>query len=179
MKPFIFATIKLRILNLNYIKMKTQEANVKSELFCHMLEYQGGIFQNAFDNLTDEFALIRPSERSNHSNWLLGHIVHCRFMLAGMIGLEVKNPHEEIYWQAIDNIAYPSIERLNADFKNISSLLINEIGNLTDESLEDNSVAHQPPLAEWISFFAYHEAYHLGQIGYLRKLIGMESLKSN
>jgi uncharacterized damage-inducible protein DinB len=50
---------------------------------------------------------------------------------------------------------------------------------LTDERLAATSpvsFAGAQTLAELLAFFAFHEAYHLGQVGYIRKQLGHSSL---
>ncbi len=159
--------------------MTQEKTNVKAELFSSMFQFQGGIYKNALENLTDELAHQRPSDKSNHTNWLLGHILHCRYMLANMIGVEAKNPFDKTYWGAIEDKTYPEINEVTKHFPSISSLLVDKLSSMTDAELDAKPAPDKPSTADIVSFFVYHEAYHLGQIGYARKMIGLEALKSN
>ncbi len=159
--------------------MNDVKAHTKAETFTKMFQFQEGIYNNAFSDLTDEVALERPSKRSNHMNWLLGHILHCRFMLGNMIGIEAKNPFGNVYWDAIEDSAYPSIKEMLAEFPQISKKLEERLSHMTDDELNSKPNPDRPAPAELVSFFVYHEAYHLGQLGYARKIIGMEPLKSH
>ncbi len=159
--------------------MIEQNTKVKAELFATFFQYQAGIFQNALMELTEENVLKRPSDRSNHINWILGHILHCRYMLAGRLGLDVESPFGDTYWKAIEDKKYPKMEEVVNDFPKISEKLIQQIKSKSDEELDHRAAQDQPSLADMLSFFSYHEAYHLGQIGYARKIIGLEAMKSH
>ncbi len=159
--------------------MDVLTTNKKAGVYAAMFRFQEGIFNNAFDNLTQEDALERPSERSNHLNWLLGHILHCRYMLAGMVGVQLENPFGNLFWEPIADREYPGIDKIRDSFPVISEQLLTILSAFTDEELDAIPAPDQPSLSEIISFFAYHEAYHIGQLGYIRKFIGMEPLKSN
>jgi len=144
-----------------------------------MFKFQGGIYQNALEDLTEELALKRPSNKSNHANWLLGHILHCRYMLANMIGAKAENPFDEVYCDAIENGDYPTVEKVFAQFPIISEKVLDRLSGLTDSELDAKPAHDKPALADIVSFFVYHEAYHIGQLGYVRKLIGLAPMKSH
>ena len=100
-------------------------------------------------------------------------------MLANMIGVEAENPFSNTYWGAIEDKDYPEIKEVTKHFPSITSLLINKLSIMTDAELDTKAAPDKPSTADMVSFFVYHEAYHLGQIGYARKMIGLEALKSN
>lgn len=159
--------------------MKDNNLNTKGATFSGMFTFQEGIYHHALDNLKKEDALKRPTEHSNHINWLLGHILHCRFMLANMLGIKAENPFGNTYWTAIENKDYPGLNDLVTQFPGISSLLVERLAGMSNEQLDATPAKGQPSLAEMVAFFIYHEAYHIGQIGYARKAIGLGAMKSN
>jgi len=159
--------------------MIDQKSQAKAETFSNMFQFQGGIFHNALENLTEEDALKKPYEHSNHINWLLGHILHCRFMLGNMLGMKADNPFGEIYWTAIEDKAYPSVEEIVKEFPKISEKVIAKIASMTNDELDARPAPDKPSMTEMVSFFVYHEAYHIGQIGYARKAIGLKAMKSH
>lgn len=153
-------------------------ANVKAETFTGMFKFQEGIFNNAFDGLTNEKALIKPSEQSNHINRILGHVLHCRFMLINMLGDSSQNPFGNIYWEPNEK-EYPSIEEILEQWPIICKKLENKIKTMSDEQLDAQPEEKRPSLSNIISFFIYHESYHLGQVGYARKIVGLNAMKAN
>ncbi len=151
----------------------------KLEVFKDMLAFQERIFHNVFKGLTDKVAIQRPHHQGNHSNWLVGHIVHCRYMLASMLGMEVAQPFGQLYWEPVSTEKkYPGLEEIKSNFDGISKGLSAQLDGMSDRELL-NTQKGQPALKEIIPFFIYHEAYHLGQLGYVRKWIGLEPLISN
>ena len=159
--------------------MTEQKTNAKASLLGGMFVFHDRIFHNAFENLTEALALRRPSENSNHSNWVLGHILHCRYMLANMLGLEAVDPFGEIYWTGIENREYPTIAEISGHFPKISGKLMDKLSAMDDAELDARPAPDKPCLTDIVSFFVYHEAYHLGQLGYARKLIGLEAMVSH
>ena len=159
--------------------MQTTTSNVKAATFSGMFEFQGTIYENAQANLSEEQAQQRPGEHNNHINWLLGHVLHCRFMLANMLGVEAENPFGQRYWTAIEEVEYPAVAEVVQHFAGISSKLVAALNTMSDEQLDARPAEGKPSMSEIVSFFVYHEAYHLGQLGYARKAIGMEAMKAN
>ena len=159
--------------------MDTTTSTAKAQAFVGLFQFQATIVQNAQLGLTEALALKRPSGHNNHINWMLGHLLHCRYMLAKMLGVAAENPFGNTYWEALDNRSYPPVGEVMQHFPAISAQLMQALGGLTDAELDAQPDPDQPSLTEMVSFFVYHEAYHIGQIGYARKGIGMEAMKSN
>jgi uncharacterized damage-inducible protein DinB len=157
----------------------TKSGQLKQEVYRSMFEFQSGIFQNALEGLSESNVLTRPSPHANHINWLLGHLLHCRYMLAGMIGAQVHNPFEEMYWNSIEDKSYPKLIEIISRWPEATEKLLSRLSEMTDAELEARTATEKPTLEEMVSFFAYHEAYHLGQIGIVRKIIGLDAMKSH
>jgi len=164
---------KLKLFN-----MQTQIST--SSAYTDLLKMQAGIFYNAFEGITEKDALKRPNEKVNHINWLLGHLATCRFMLLNLIGGKEADPYFNIYFTAINTQTnYPSINDIRANWEKGSVLLFEKINSLSEEEMETPIPGKGGMPKDFISFFIYHEAYHLGQIGYVRKFLGLPVLKSN
>jgi uncharacterized damage-inducible protein DinB len=155
----------------------TEQKTTKAETFKHMFQFQMGIFNNALENLDDKKALIRMTNNTNHMNWLLGHILHCRYMLLNMLGNNEQNPFGQLYWTAIEDKPYPKIQEVISLMPGISQRLDATLSSLNDEKIEQEN-EDKSSLEGTLVFFAYHEAYHLGQLGLLRKAVGLGALKS-
>ena len=147
-----------------------------AEPIIQMYQMQQGFFSKALDGISTEDSLRRVSDHTNHIAWLTGHIVSCRYMLAGMLGLEESEPYPDLFGglKGIGNDLYPSISDLQKEMPYISEKLVEKLGDMADEEL--NAPAHGGRLIDIILFFVYHEAYHIGQIGILRKNWGYEAL---
>ena len=149
-------------------------------VYTDQLAMQAGIFNNAFDGITDKDALKRPNGRVNHLNWLLGHLATCRFMLLNLIGGKENDPYFNLYFKAIaDDARYPSLPVIKNNWEQATGLLIQKIESLTEEEMNLEIPGKGGRPKDFISFFIYHEAYHLGQVGYARKFLGLPVLQSS
>lgn len=153
--------------------------NSKSLAFNQVLKQQDHIFQNAMAGLNEKQALQRPSDNTNHINWLLGHILHCRYMLANMLGEAVENPFGKTYFSPITNGDYPTVHQIAELWPAVTEKLTQKIAAFTEAGLDERSNPEGPAPSDLIAFFIYHEGYHLGQIGFIRKLLGFEPMKTN
>jgi uncharacterized damage-inducible protein DinB len=151
----------------------------KASVYTGMLDMQAGIFNNAFDGINDKDAVKRPNEQVNHLNWLLGHLATCRLMLLNLIGGNAADPYFNIYFKSIsEENKYPSLKEIKENWDFATNLLIEKIESISEEEMETEIPGKGGGPRDFISFFIYHEAYHLGQIGYARKLLGLPVLKS-
>jgi len=151
-----------------------------STAYTDLLSMQAQIFNNAFDGITDKDTLKRPNDQVNHINWLLGHLATCRFMLLNLIGGNDSDPYFNIYFKGINtSIKYPALKEIKANWNKASKLLIERIESLSEEEMDTEISGKGGKPKDFISFFIYHEAYHLGQVGYARKYLGLPVLKSN
>lgn len=157
--------------------MQTQTSTASA--YTDMFNMQAGIFNNAFDGINDKDAVKRPNEQVNHLNWLLGHLATCGLMLLNLIGGKAADPHFNIYFKAIsDETKYPSLAEIKDNWDFGTKLLIEKIESISEEEMETEIPGKGGRPKDFISFFVYHEAYHLGQIGYARKFLGLPVLKS-
>ncbi|NND32611.1 MAG: hypothetical protein HKN76_08470, partial [Saprospiraceae bacterium] len=126
--------------------MNQTEINERTDLLCKMLQFQEGIYENTLVELDDDLALKRPNDRTNHINWLLGHLLHCRVMLMNMIGKKTAYPFEGIYWSPIEDGKYRTIGEISDSFSQISKELISNLENLGIENLDRKKEPEQPTL---------------------------------
>jgi len=140
------------------------------------------LFNNALDAISDDETNSQASEKINHLKWLAGHLVSSRFSFKDMAQLDLENPFQGKFGRKnpIDPHAeYPSIEAIKECWNQIAAPISEALGNLPAEVLE--AEGPRVPLGEgkmgdFIDFLMHHEAYHLGQMGLLRKYLGKEAL---
>lgn len=138
------------------------------------------LFIKAMSGLEAEEAMRRPGPVSNPLLWLAGHVTHFRTRLLTLVGVPKDFPWESIF----DTGArvgpaemYPKPDELVAAWEEVSELLMERLGTLTEEDLATPPLARVPStdatLRGAIGYFSLHEAYHVGQMGYVRKWLGM------
>lgn len=142
-------------------------------------EQQTHFFTKALEGIKEDDRQKTLTDDTNHLAWLAGHIVSCRFMLAQMMGLQVSEPYPTLFanLKGIDlKVGYPPLQSLQKDWPAISEKLTQKLGELSDEALLGKAPMGDGSLMDIVVFFAHHEAYHIGQLGFLRKCLGYQRM---
>jgi hypothetical protein len=140
-------------------------------------------YLRALDGLDRDALLTRPGARSNPAMWVAGHLVQSRARLINILGGNRELPWPELFRTGSsirDASEYPDGEAIAAQWRDLTEELMRRLGGLTSAQL----AAESPPriaspdgsLRGAISLLAFHEGYHVGQLGYIRKWLGHSSL---
>lgn len=136
----------------------------------------GALFRN-LEGITHEESLITPSTGGNCLNWVLGHIVSARNRLMTQLSIPPVwqidlafhySGHDEAAWSPDKAISLKTIE---TDLARSQQELLNVLDHLTEGLLKAEDDRGRT-LDETLTFFNFHEAYHGGQIAFLRRLLG-------
>jgi uncharacterized damage-inducible protein DinB len=127
-------------------------------------------YRTAMRNLSDvshEESLAKPAE-ANTMHWVARHLVHTRDRFLPALGQRpvLTAPAEMM-----------RIEELVEAWGESQDRLITGLRALTDEKLAEKAPFHPRggpigPLHEFLITCAFHEAYHVGQLGVIRRVIG-------
>ncbi len=141
---------------------------------------RGAIHRN-LQGVSHEESLLRPQPAGNSANWIVGHIVASRSRLLTALGETGVLADERIapYRRGSDGgveTGLPLQDLVDA-FERSQPLLIARLQRMTDAELEAKSPISSPagPDATFgaaLSAMVFHEAYHVGQLGIARRLIG-------
>jgi hypothetical protein len=158
----------------------------KLEIIIPAYRMHSQTFFNALEGITEEAALERNGGKTNHIVWMVGNLVNCRYWCANILGMDEKDPHEALFEMAKaldENLDYPTLEQLKANFREISPKVYQKLLVVTDEQLsKDYSFGMNIPFVEenvlnMIGMCIGREDYLLGQIGLMRKLIGLQGMR--
>ena len=73
---------------------------------------------------------------------------------------------------------YPSLDEVLETWKDVSAVLAKAMEEATPEAMAmaapEKSPSFDGKIGGMVSFLAYHETYHVGQLAYLRKWLGHE-----
>lgn len=138
------------------------------------------LYMKAMSGVEKDVAMRRPGPVSNPLLWLAGHVTHFRSRLLTLLGV----PREYPWGSVFDTGAkvgsadmYPSPVELVALWEEQSELLMDRLAALTEADLLAPPMARVPStdatLRGAIGYFSLHEAYHVGQMGYVRKWLGL------
>lgn len=121
------------------------------------------------EDITHEESLMTPEKGGNSLNWIVGHIVVHRDVIAGMLGLEkfLDEKNTELYKRGSENID-PSLAK---DFTELMKLYDSSHEKII-EVLNEKDFADDQEISRGLVGLGFHEAYHCGQTGVLRRVIG-------
>jgi len=131
----------------------------------------------AVDGLAPEEAWKHPGE-ANPIHWIAGHIAFYRHSLAAALGAGAPLPWEQfrIASQPDPTAEGPALPEILDAFESAAPRLAARYAELTEADLGAPAPfklpTPDPTVRGMITFFAYHEAYHVGQIGYVKKWLG-------
>ena len=116
--------------------------------------------------------------------FLVGHLLSSRIGLLKRFGETEENPYSDLFGGSASAQAastYPSIRELASSWDEIAQRLETLLASLTDEQLtepvEGYPVSDQTARGV-LMFMAWHEAYHVGQIGMMRTEMGKSSFQA-
>jgi DinB superfamily len=155
------------------------------------IAYQFGlcsyVLEKNLGGVTHEESLINPQPGGSCLNWIVGHLTRSRNGALGILGQKPMFPMAE--FAAYDDSggtpfrseqAIP-FDELKRRFKALQEPLVNGLSRMSAEVLGQPapfSPTGNPKetIGSLLASLAFHEAYHVGQSGILRRVIGREGM---
>ena len=148
------------------------------------LAFQFGIgafvLERNLGDITHEESLHAPQPGGNSLNWIVGHMVRTRNQALGLLGRQP--PFDDAEFVAYDPGPFNPGRALGLDdlkrrFDSLGPTLARALENATAEQLSAKaplSPTGNPneTVGSLLASIAFHEAYHLGQTGLSRRLLG-------
>jgi uncharacterized damage-inducible protein DinB len=145
-----------------------------------------GMFRANTDIISKAIADVRPEDwfrqpgnDSNHLMWLLGHVVVHRGYALKMLGLDWNSSWASLFArgaQRVGDADYPSIEEMRTAWQQVSEQLSATLrqppADLLAKPAPEGPPSFDKKLSGTVAFFAFHDAYHAGQVSFLRKWLG-------
>jgi uncharacterized damage-inducible protein DinB len=130
-------------------------------------------------DLTDDQARRRARGDSGPSiAWTVGHMLHYRHNALALLGRPQNDPYAERFGTvgATDGTDYPAVAELLEQWKSISTALTAVVSQAPEKTF-DAPVKGGPHAEESVrdklAFIAFHEGYHMGALGAVRKSLGL------
>ncbi|MFH0881728.1 MAG: DinB family protein [bacterium] len=135
-----------------------------------------GLLKRNLEGFTIEKSLIRMSGGGNSLNWVLGHLLKSRLDLLSLLGGERHDLEERLEpYRRVREGGYRDEELMTLDelvshWDRIDERLHQALpgAEMTGEGGEFGTLGNA------VLFYNFHEAYHLGQAGILRRAVGLE-----
>jgi uncharacterized damage-inducible protein DinB len=147
-----------------------------------ILKLNARLFTNALEGVDDEMANRRVIDGVNRIIFIACHMMEARFAMARMAGSEREAPFRELL--DVTDVSqireYPPLESVRQAWDEVSNELEKLLPAATEEVLA-GSPTYPFPVEDkttfgGITFLLQHEAYHLGQLGLLRRALGLEAM---
>ncbi|MEN5307284.1 DinB family protein [Chryseobacterium cucumeris] len=143
-------------------------------------------FMNVLDGISEEDALKRIENKTNHIVWMAGNFVNMRYGLGSVLGLQGEDPYNDLFFQgkALDeNFKYPTLAELKENFHTISSKVFQKLHEVTDEELDEifeigmNIPFIKETKLNFVGMCIGREDYLCGQIGLMRRILDYPGMK--
>jgi uncharacterized damage-inducible protein DinB len=129
--------------------------------------------------LTDEECWKQPGDGGNPILWLVGHLTISRVTLLKKLGAGYDHGLGPLFDRGAvrgDTSLYPTRQVIEAAWQGTRARMRDGFAQLTDDALSATPGGRAFPgvtdNASLIAFMAFHESYHVGQMGYLRRMLG-------
>ncbi|MCP4203453.1 MAG: DinB family protein [bacterium] len=150
-----------------------------------LFRFNSEMLSLGLSDLSQEDAVHRLKNGDGSSiAYLVGHITSSRYGLLKSLGVASENPFQDLHGAGVgskDGSAYPPITELKAGWDEAAGKLHAALDAITDEEAlaeeEGGFPIPDPTLRGRLTFIAWHESYHIGQIGILRTEMGYPSMR--
>lgn len=142
------------------------------------------LFLYALEEVTDEMAAIRPDSQINNVVFISAHLLDARYYISDMLDLKIVNPFKNVFDKVSrveDSDQLPGLNTIRNTWVEISEQLSDHLTEVSEEVLRRKDPFKFPIADSTVlgatTFLISHESYHLGQLGMLRKYLGLPAMK--
>lgn len=147
------------------------------------LKFTDFIMSLVTSDLSNEDAVKRAlGDQGASISWVVGHLLHYRYLIMELLGADVSSPTAEQFGNepASDGGGYPDIAELRKMWKEVSSRAQEIVATASDEQIMAPLGGPDAPHGEkkvldTLVFYMWHESYHMGQLGTIRKQLGYKA----
>lgn len=149
----------------------------------HTLELNTRLVLNCLAGVDGPTARRRITPDTNSMAFLLAHLADARHFLANTLGVPFANPLADQlkYGASEDEVGpLPELSILVDAWRKVSSHLVTALPGIPPERLDTPSATRfpigDPTTLGTVTFLVQHESYHLGQLGLLRRALGLPAM---
>lgn len=146
-----------------------------------ILELNAALFRKALEGVDQASGERRPNDHTNSLAFIACHALDARFYLMKLAGHERTNPWQSLFDAATDIATmkeFPPLYEVLAEWDELHEATLEVLAEMTPAELDAESDARFPTddrsILGGIAFLAFHEAYHVGQMGLVRKYFGFD-----
>ncbi len=170
----------------------TKERNIQNLELATGFAVSGWVLLANLEGISDEESVVQPKEAGNCVNWVAGHILMARGGLLKLLGEQPILSEEEAkpYQQGSPPLKPGDtrlpLDKLRVDLQKTGETISAKLRELPPEKLrEELDDSAFPPipvenktktLGTLITSLLFHEGYHAGQLGLLRRVLGKKGV---
>ena len=139
-----------------------------------------GVAARNLEGMTKEQSLAQPAPGGNCANWILGHLVDVQngaMRLAGAEPVWTSDELKKSSYKPVTNAAQAmDWDTMRSKFLASKDRCLEAIGKLSDASLDEtfpHPFGGTATRAELLNLLAFHQSYHVGQLGVARRIAGL------
>jgi len=134
-----------------------------------VLKMNNRVININLEGITHEESLLSPEPGGNCINWVLGHMLISRDDINKILGIDKVSDEKllERYKRGTTPITKENAIDINEIFRRF-----NDSQKTIEEKVESTDFTQRQDELKSLAFHAFHEAYHAGQTGLLRRLSG-------
>ena len=141
-----------------------------------------GILATSIADLSEQDAKARSRGGTGPSiAWTIGHLCHYKIQALGLLGHATESSFAATFEQtpATDGADYPALADLAARFAALHAELSTALDTSTarlEAPMPGAGPHDEKRILDKVLFLAWHEAYHIGSIGAIRKELGRKAI---
>jgi hypothetical protein len=140
------------------------------------------ILATGIGDLTDQGAKTRSRGGAGPSiAWTIGHLCHFKIKMLGLLGQPRENPFTAQFEHtpASDGTDYPPLADLAASYAALSGdvcAALASAGDRLEAPMPGGGLHDEKRVLDTVLFLTWHEAYHIGAIGAIRREQGRTAI---
>ena len=162
-----------------------ENAPLEARTLGRLYEFTYNVTLANLEGVTHEESLVQPTRAGNCINWVFGHLVKSRNGVLKIVGQEPvwTTDDAERYKRGSDPLIDPSeavsLDRLREMHETSQERFRTGIVAMTEEVLtasipDDQNPFNLETVGQMLAILNFHETYHAGQLGILRRILGKE-----
>ena len=140
------------------------------------IQLNNTLFRNSLKDISKDEAHRRAIDNFAPMIFIAGHLINARYYYAKLAGLVAKRPLQDTFLKFEEGKDYGDPADMLAIWNEIADDVAPALAAMSDEEMLTEMEAHfpvsPPTVLNMITFLIQHEAYHIGQLGALRKALG-------
>ena len=148
-----------------------------------LMDIVDNMYAKALHGLDPDELTRAPAEHANPMVWMAGHLAQSRVRLGRLLGVDAEIPWPSLFQRESAPPRaeqYPALADIRRVWDQAGAALRTRLHGMRDADLYDELQVKIPStdgtLEGAIVFALFHEGYHVGQMGYVRRTLGKDRI---